>query len=141
MLPTSASAQVSTLGYIVVAPVVAANFGLGDDKIAWHVAGGLEVVRNSKWGIGGEVGAISYPSVRRTTATGGSFMPDYRSVLLSGNASYHFVPVRDIDRALHPFVSGGFSFVSGTEGIPSFNVGGGADWWVSRHAGLRLDIR
>jgi hypothetical protein len=141
LAPTAAWAQVSGLGYLVGAPVVINNFSLRDDKIAWHAAGGVDLVRGSKWGFGGEVGMMSFPFVSRTSATGGSSMPAYTSVLVSVNVSHHFVPPRATDRVVHPFVSGGYTFMSGGEGLPMFNIGGGADWWLSRHAGLRVDIR
>ena len=55
-------------------------------------------------------------------------------------ASYY--PVRFLSNKLQPFVTGGLSVYTDSEGpFPTLDVGGGFDWWSSRHAGLRVEAR
>jgi hypothetical protein len=60
------------------------------------------------------------------------------------NMSYHF-GARKENRKVEPFVTGGYTFFN----VPNVglghdnggNFGGGLNIWLSRHAGLRLEIR
>ena len=56
------------------------------------------------------------------------------------NASRHFVR-SDSETKWRPFVTGGLSVVASGEAFGLFNAGGGAERWISPHAGIRLEIR
>ena len=60
----------------------------------------------------------------------------------SVDASYHFFGNRS-RRRVDPFATGGYSLYYGqrTTTQSGFNLGGGVNIWVIRHAALRLEIR
>jgi hypothetical protein len=60
--------------------------------------------------------------------------------LLSANGAYHFVN-RERRGRFVPFVTAGYSlaFRSGTANL--FNWGGGATYWFTDHAGMRVEVR
>ena len=64
--------------------------------------------------------------------------------IASGNVSYHFGPSRK-KRKFEPFVTGGFSrfSISNIDLYPVFgwNLGCGANVWLTKHAALRLEGR
>ncbi|MBZ5560941.1 MAG: hypothetical protein LAP13_00815 [Acidobacteriia bacterium] len=57
----------------------------------------------------------------------------------SVNGSYHF----SRQKKAEPFVTGGYSLYFGdrTAVQNGYNLGGGANLWVSKHAALRLEVR
>jgi hypothetical protein len=59
----------------------------------------------------------------------------------SFNASYHFFSKKNQKR-IEPFVVGGYSFYYGERSTiqNGFNLGGGVNWWLAKHAALRLEI-
>ena len=63
----------------------------------------------------------------------------------SADFSYHFA--RHVKSgSVDPFVQGGLSVVGPAHagdgrGTPAGNYGGGANFWLSRHAGFRLELR
>ena len=62
--------------------------------------------------------------------------------MASFDASYHFFS-RKNHRNIEPFVVGGYSLYYGDRSATqnSFNIGGGVNWWLAKHAAFRLDIR
>lgn len=96
---------------------------------ALSVGGGGEVFLWKGLAAGGDVGYVG-PRGRYDAGVG----------LGSVNGSYHAVnrahPARFV-----PFVTAGYgvAFRSGTLNL--WNIGGGATWWFSRHAGLRTEVR
>jgi hypothetical protein len=60
----------------------------------------------------------------------------------SVDASYHFFGKRN-RRRLEPFVTGGYSLYFGdrTRFEHGYNMGGGVNFWVLKHAALRFEVR
>lgn len=60
----------------------------------------------------------------------------------SGDASYHFFPKMNHKR-IEPFVTGGYSLYFGdrTATQNGFNLGGGVNIWVAKHAAVRSEVR
>ena len=58
----------------------------------------------------------------------------------SADVSYHFLP-RTARSRVEPFVTGGYSLYFGHGETTGFNVGGGANVWLRKHLGLRLELR
>lgn len=94
------------------------------------------------YAFGGPVG-VSNVGIRDSTTAwhvgGGG------EILIRGgplNHSYHFGGPNRATRGMRPFVTGGFSFLLDADvPMPLWNVGGGVDWWLGRHAGVRLEGR
>ncbi|MGA9056508.1 MAG: hypothetical protein WB763_08375 [Terriglobia bacterium] len=62
--------------------------------------------------------------------------------VLSIDASYHFFGKKN-RRRVEPFATGGYSLYFGdrTATQTGFNLGGGVNIWVFKHAALRLEVR
>ena len=60
--------------------------------------------------------------------------------VISVNGSYHFFNKKRGGK-LEPFVTGGYSLYYPDEVQNGFNFGGGVNLWLSKHAGVRLEIR
>jgi opacity protein-like surface antigen len=58
------------------------------------------------------------------------------------DASYHFLSQKNGKR-IEPFFAGGYSLYYGdrTATQNGFNIGGGLNFWVAKHAALRLEVR
>ncbi len=58
------------------------------------------------------------------------------------NASYRFLGKKSHTK-LQPFVPGGYSLYFGdrTDFQSGFNLGGGVNFWIAKHAALRLEVR
>ena len=99
----------------------------GSSAATLHVGGGGEGLVYKGLGLGAEIGYLS-PFQDLGDGIG----------ILSTNVAYHFVKP---NRKLVPFVSGGFSlaFRSGASG--GGNFGGGVQYWMRPHVGLRLEFR
>ena len=85
-------------------------------------------------GVGAEAAYVSWGSA------------DYwKAWIGSADFSYHFGRHAK-PRGFDPFVLGGFSVVGPTHagngrGAPAGNFGGGANFWLTRHAALRFEFR
>ena len=60
--------------------------------------------------------------------------------ILSTDVSYHFVR-RPSNQKLVPFITGGYSMGFRSGVIGGGNIGGGVQYWVQPHLGLRLEFR
>lgn len=60
--------------------------------------------------------------------------------ILSGDAGYHFLKASQSGK-LVPFVSGGYSLFFRSETANGINFGGGVNYWLKDHIGLRFEIR
>jgi len=138
LIPTLASAQSAEPRYAGQGYLV---FGLGTGAAAyvqpfmWQAGGGGEVFLSGGMAMGGEAGYVHWS---------GSSWPN-SAVTASGDLSYHFGRHAGHDK-LDPFLLGGLSFVGptvkgGGRGSPALNFGGGATFWLGKHAGLRLEFR
>jgi hypothetical protein len=110
-------------GYVVGG----AGASAGDfSKGFFSVAGGGEGMVKGGFGLGSEIGYL------------GAFRSGGNGVaLFSGGPSYHF----NRNSKLVPFVTGGYSaaFLSGASHGGHF--GGGVQYWMKEHVGLRFEFR
>jgi hypothetical protein len=118
MAPRVAKAQ--TLGYALGGPIVC-----GLTCAFWYVGGGGEKVSGQS-GFGAELGALGGPSGSVNLG------------LLTLNATRYVVS----STGARPFVTGGYSLLVGAPSMAGvWSVGAGADWWRTRHTGLRFEVR
>ena len=137
--PSTASAQ-TAFGYGLVGPLAVDNIGIRDGTTAWHVGGGGEILINRAVGLGAELGAISFPAVKKAIDCCHQTRSNAaRVAILSVNGSYHFASASSAARPLQPFVTGGLTLVF--DELALWNAGAGLDWWIARRAGLRVDVR
>lgn len=118
------------------------NLGIRDSTTAWHAGGGGEISIGRHIGVGAELGSLYFPSFETASGCSHQSRTDALRVgLFSLNTSYHFGDPSRTTTGIRPFVTGGFSFLADEEPMPLWNVGGGVDWWLGRHAGLRREVR
>jgi hypothetical protein len=124
---SAAAAAQSSSGYVFFAPGGATTRGY--TEMTFQAGVGTDLVLAKGIALNMEVGALG-PHERFSDGAMGVFSP--------GGA---FFFLRDSDRALQPFVNGGYSlmFRNGHENL--FYFGGGTNWWFSRHVGLRMEVR
>lgn len=137
--PSRANAQtVPGYGYAFAGPAAVSNIGVR--AVALNIGGGGEVWVGGGVSVGGELGLVSFPAVEQRTSCCVVSASSATALLVSANASRHFV--RSVGPAQwRPFITGGISVVAGGEAVGLFNAGGGAERWISPHAGIRLEIR
>ena len=80
---------------------------------------------------------VHFPAVEEPAGVSASSATDR---LVSVNASRHFVR-SDSETKWRLFITGGLSVLGSREALVLFNAGGGAERWISPHAGIRLEIR
>ena len=116
----------SSNGYVFVAPGGVSCCGHTQSTL--HVGGGGEAILWKGLGVGAEVGAVG-PTQYLSEGFG----------VFSANGYYHLL--RGKDRKLDPFVTGGYTlfFRSGVANLGNF--GAGANYWFSKHVGLRAEFR
>jgi hypothetical protein len=116
--------------------------GIGNRDRAFHFGGGVEV-GSGPLRLGGEAGVVHLPAKTTTFHTphgdGGGTMPAVSVGAFSFRASSY--PVRFARSRLQPFVTGGMTYYSDAEPFATLDAGGGFDWWSTRHAGLRVEVR
>jgi hypothetical protein len=115
------------MGYLFVAPGALSVRGTASGTIQIGGGGELAIVKGVSAGV--ELSALG--------PTDG-FADDVQGVA-SFNGYYHFV--HDKTARFDPFVTAGYSlfFRRGTENL--FNFGGGMNYWLTQHLGLRLEVR
>ncbi len=129
ILPMTALAQGGDYskfdGYAFFAP----GFSSPSTRTLAHVGGGGEGFFTRNLGAGAELGYLT-PMSSWGDGIG----------TLSPNVVYRF-RAADASNKLEPFVTGGYTlfFRSGTAN--GFNVGGGANYWLKDHLGLRFELR
>jgi len=137
LLPTRSFAQGPGMGYAFGGPLEFSN--LGERSIAWSVGGGGEHVVDST-GVGGDVEVVHFPAVNFRSKTYGYSMPPANAALVSGNGYHHFS--KAASNGVRPFLTaGGGLLLAGEASAPTFNAGGGLDWWADRRTGIRLEVR
>ena len=153
-LAQDADSPARAQGYVFIGPIVSNTqymlnpayygvlFPIGTpppSNLFFHQRGGVNA------GFGGEF------FVRKGLAVGPEFGyagPDWSfgtgSAVGVGSidACYHFFGKKN-HRRIEPFVVGGYSLYFGdrTDFQNGFNLGGGVNLWVAKHAALRLEIR
>lgn len=127
LVPGLASAQnadrARQWGYVFVAP------GRGSNVAILHFGGGGEGLVYKELAVGGEIGYFA-----PTKALNDGL------AIISANASYHYLG-SDPERKFVPFITGGYTLGFRGLAASSFNVGGGAQYWLSRKVGLRFELR
>jgi hypothetical protein len=116
---SAAHAQVH--GYALAGPAGVSGF-VNVRNITVHASGGGEVFLGKFVSAGGEGGLFD------------------RLVTVSANAGIHAAN----EERIVPFLTGGFSrfgIGDGEGGFDAWNIGGGADAWMGRHAGVRFELR
>jgi len=138
LIPSPANAQqASGYGYAFAGPA-AVNIGL--HSVAGNAGGGGELWLGGGISVGGELGIVHVPAVEQRTSCCGASAPSATARLVSVNGSRHFVR-SDSETKWRPFITGGLSVLASGEAFGLFNAGGGAERWISPHAGIRLEIR
>ena len=135
--PATVGAQTAGFGYAFGGPAWV-QASIRDS--AWHIGIGGERLSGAV-GIGAELGYIYVPPAEETfPGGGGAFSPGGGGATLSVNGSYHFGGRRTGTRSARPFMTGGVILIL-VYPFPSWNAGGGLDWWLTRRAGLRFEVR
>ena len=112
------------LGYVFAAPGV--YIGNADSVATLHLGGGAEARVYRGLGIGAEIGGIA-----ALQGSGGGLG------LFSVNGSYHFEQKGKVS----PFLTWGYSIVSGSGTRNLINFGGGVNYWLREGKGIRLEVR
>ncbi len=115
------------MGYLFVAPGVAAYGAGGNSSGLLHFGGGGEGFIYKGLTAGGEIG-YSGPYSNYSEGVG----------ILSANGAYHF---RAPDRKIVPFLTAGYSLAFRGDSANGLNFGGGATCWFKERYGLRLEFR
>ncbi len=134
-----AQCQIASRWYVFAAPGVgnAAAYGYNGRGI-FHFGGGGERFIYRGLAAGAEIG----PVVTWSVPGGGlNVLRDRVRGLGSANLSYHFIP-KSTDRKLEPFVTTGYSlfFANGGNTSSGWNVGSGANVWLTQHAAMRVNV-
>jgi hypothetical protein len=129
--PRLASAQTVGLGYAFSAPVWFGSFPncCGLSTVMLHAGGGGEALIGNWLGVGADVGYIA-PLQYFSEGFG----------LLSVNGSYHFLGT-GVDHRTQPFVTSGYSLAFRNGHASLWNLGGGADYWITPTVGMRIEVR
>jgi hypothetical protein len=133
-----ALAQETAFGYAFAGPMAVDN--VGDRTTAWNVGGGGEAWIGKDTSVGAELGYVYFPLTQTSGPGYSGRMPAAEALLLSVNGFRHFRRSRN-RLGWQPFVTGGISLLLDSESFGMVNMGGGADRWMTDHAGLRVEVR
>jgi hypothetical protein len=135
VVPGDARAQGPDYGYVIGGLLWANSLGTPSP---WFAGVGGEKVWGDGIGWGGEAGLVILPGLRlpylpeSSTTYGAAFSLNY-SYHLRG----HCIGARG-----QPFVTGGVTGLWSDGGVGlSLNAGGGVDLWLTRHSGIRIEVR
>jgi len=132
LLPGRAAAQTAAVGHAATGPT------FGDDylyRFGLNVVGGAER-RNGQFGVGADLAVLYFPATRRSAGLGEVSGSEFFWPLASAYGAYHF---GQTGRGLEPFAQAGVA-VSFAGGV-GWDLGGGADWWLTPRVGVRTAIR
>lgn len=125
--------QFGSYFYAVAGPVVVprSDFTRWDGTFVYAGAGG-EARLADKFGLGGDVGVLNPVTNPFATTVG----------LVAATPAYHFMS-KNSNLKIDPFLNGGVSllFTSGSVSLPAIHYGGGLNYSVRRHLGVRLEFR
>jgi hypothetical protein len=114
-------------GYVYFAPGVAASKEEGVGVA--HIGGGGEGFFTRNLGAGADVG---YLAPFESFADGiGTFSPNIVARFRAKDGQYK----------VEPFVTGGYTLFFRSGSAHGANFGGGVNWWVKEHVGLRFELR
>jgi hypothetical protein len=114
-------------GYVFFAPGGVSCCGYTAMTLQAGVGG--EAVLGKGVGIGAELSALGTREDFADAVMG----------VFSPNGYYHFVHRKEAK--LDPFITGGYTLMFRYGHINAFNFGGGANYWLARHLGLRVEFR
>jgi hypothetical protein len=103
------------------------NAGNGASRASFQVGAGGEGLVYKGLGLGAEIGYLA-PFESASDGFG----------IFSVNPSYHF---KTSNSKLVPFVTGGYSLAFRSGSASGGNFGGGVQYWMKDHLGLRLEFR
>jgi hypothetical protein len=136
--PVGAQAQ-GALGYVFGGPVLVRNVGVHNS--AWQIGGGGELL-NGPLGLGGGIDYVYFPEANRTFdgGRGQSSSPANSTAIIAGGATYYFGGTV-IARRVRPFMTAGVTYLLDPDPYPMLHASGGFDWWATRRAGIRFEVR
>jgi hypothetical protein len=108
---------------------------------AWQVGWGAERLTGSV-GWGGDIDYVYFPphTYALSEGHGTSSDPSLNMAAATLKATYHFG--QDATRLrVRPFVAGGLSLLFSEGETGMILLAGGFDWWTSRRAGIRVEVR
>jgi hypothetical protein len=117
----ASTAHAQALGYGIAGPAGALGF-VNTRSVTFHAAGGGEVFLGKYVTIGGEGGLFD------------------RLITVSVNGAIHATG----EEGMQPFLTAGYTRLGvsdGEGGANAWNIGAGADAWLSSHAGIRFELR
>jgi hypothetical protein len=118
---SAAAADAQVIGYGIAGPAGAAGF-VNTRRLTGHAAGGAEVFLGKYFAVGGEGGLFD------------------RLITVSVNGAIHATG----EEGMVPFLTAGYTRLGvsdGEGGADAWNIGAGADAWLSKHAGIRFELR
>jgi hypothetical protein len=116
-----AAADAQVVGYGIAGPAGAVGF-VNTRSVTFHAAGGAEAFLGKYFTLGAEGGLFD------------------RLITVSVNGAIHATG----EEGMVPFVTAGYTRLGvsdGEGGANAWNIGAGADAWLSRHAGIRFELR
>lgn len=114
-------------GYVFIAPggIVSPD----GSAATLHFGGGGEGLIKGGFGVGGEIGGLTY--VRSFSSAIGVF---------SAGANYHFLNASKSGKVV-PFVNGGYTLFFRDGVANGVHFGGGVNYWFKERVGLRFEVR
>jgi len=112
-------------GYVYFAPSVSSP---GSVTFA-HVGGGGEGFFNRYIGAGAELGYLT--PIRSWSDGVGTLSPNVVARLRA----------KDSANKVEPFITGGYTLFFRSGAASGFNFGGGVNYWMKNHIGLRFEVR
>ena len=108
---------------------------------AWQIGWGAERL-NGSLGFGGDIDYVYFPphTYALSGGHGTATEPSLNMAAATMKATYHFGQDGTRSRA-RPFVAGGVSFLFSEGEYGMLLLSGGFDWWTSRRAGIRVEVR
>ncbi len=127
LITAAAAPAQSSNGYVFIAPGGVSS--MGHTTMTIHAGGGLDAIIGKGIGVNLELGGM-WPRECFEDCILGVFSP---------GGAYYFR--RTTENKLDPFVNGGYSlfFRNGHESL--FYLGGGANYWMLKKIGLRMEFR
>lgn len=136
--PSTVQAQ-PLLGHVSGGPVFVQ--AIGNRDYAWQVGAGVEK-GSGVLSVAAGADYVYFTEVHKIFdgGRGSSMMPAVGMPAITVNGSYY--PNRaERDHRMQPFVVFGMMFVVAREAPPLPTVGFGVNWWTTRKAGFRIEVR
>jgi hypothetical protein len=114
---------------------------LSNRDSAWQIGWGAERL-NGAVGFGGDIDYVYFPPHTYAVGEGhGTYSePSLNMAAATLKGTYHFGQ-NGTWSGVRPFVAGGVSFLFSEGEYGMILLSGGFDWWSSRRAGIRVEVR